>query len=274
MNCNSCDFETSNKNDFRRHIESQTHGTNCFNKLVCKKCLRQFKKKCGLIKHSKTCKVELAPVQRNKSNAITIAEKPAESNTINNTQVNNIQFNHCSFAMSINDLIGDPFTTSNHRLTLEQMKRETSDIYDYLIDIDNDIQRSMDEFNIQQVMDLKDGYIREIKPFKLRIITFFSHVIVRLCQSTQKLVITHRDLTLNGSDRELLFKHGDELHSDIIIKALAKQSRHSEIIEDDDSPLPKFPSEYNELLIILYQQAMHRKNEHNRNIVIANARRD
>lgn len=133
---------------------------------------------------------------------------------------------------------------------------------------------SIDEFNIHQLMDLKDGYIREIKPFKLRIITFFSHVIVRLCRSTQKLVITHRDLTLNGSDRELLFKHGNELHSDLIIRALAKQSRHSEIIEDDDSPLPKFPSEYNELLLILYQQAMHRKNEHNRNIVIANARRD
>lgn len=38
--------------------------------------------------------------------------------------------------MTINDLIRDPFTTSNHRLTLEQMKRETSDIYDYLEDIE------------------------------------------------------------------------------------------------------------------------------------------
>ena len=270
MNCITCGFDTKFSTHFRKHIDSLAHEDLCNSKLVCKKCLKQFKKKCGLSKHSKTCKVDLAPVQRNKSNAITVAAKPVAVNT----QVNNIQFNHCSFAMSINDLIGDPFTTSNHRLTLEQMKRETSDIYDYLIDIDNDIQRSMDEFNIQQVMDLKDGYIREIKPFKLRIITFFSHVIVRLCQSTQKLVITHRDLTINGSGRELLFKHGDELHSDLIIKALAKQSRHSEIIEDDDSPLPKFPSEYNELLIILYQQAMHRKNEHNRNIVIANARRD
>lgn len=270
MLCRVCNFETKYTTNFRKHLSSITHESECKKILVCNKCLLGFANNGSFVNHTKACDFNLCPKKYKKINQEISLQETKPQIVINQIT----QYNHCTFKMTINDLIRDPFTTSNHRLILEQMKREKSDIYDYLIEIDNDIQKSIDAYNIQQAMDLRDGYIRNIKEFKLPILLFFSHVMVRLCQSTRMLVVTHRDLTIDGSDRELLFKHDNNLHSDLVIKELVNQSRHSAIIEDDDSPLPSFPREYNDLLVILYQQAMRRKNEHNRNIIIANARRD
>jgi len=270
MRCNVCKFETGIKTNFRKHLSSITHKSECRKMLVCDKCLLSFANNGSFTNHINACDFDLCPKKFKKINREISLQETKPQIVINQIT----QYNNCTFKMSINDLIRDPFTTSNHKLILEQMKREKSDIYDYLIEIDNDIQKSIDAHNIQQAMDLRDGYIKNIKEFKIPILLFFSHVMVRLCQSTRMLVVTHRDLTIDGADRELLFKHDNNLHSDLVIKELIKQSRHSEIIEDDNSPLPAFPREYNDLLVILYQQAMRRKNEHNRNIMITNARRD
>lgn len=267
FDCTICDYKSKDKFNYRKHLYSLSHGNKCSNNLACKKCLQIFGNQGAYAKHVKTCDIELCPViRKTKKQQTVILQAQAQPQIV----INN--FNQCTFAMTINDLIKDPFTTSNHRLILEQMKRESCTLSDYISEIDNDIQKSIDAYNEDQLQLLEDEYISKIKPFVLTFKIFCRHAIKILCKSTKKLVITHRDISLDGTQREILFKHEQDLHADSILRELVKQSKYYSLISDFSYKLEGCQPEYADLLIILYEQAMRRKNEHNRNIVIARAK--
>ena len=269
--CNICDYKSKDRFNYRRHLSSVSHEKECSNNLACKKCLQRFGNQGAYAKHVKTCNIELCPViRKSKKQSIEIStqvqSQPQPQIVINN-------YIDCNFSMTISDLIKDPFTTSNHRLILHQMEREESTLSDYITEIDESISETINIFNEDQIQLLEDEYISKIKDFVLTFKIFWEHAIKILCKSTQRLVVTHRDLTVDGSRREILFKHEKKLHADSIIRELVKQSKYYSVISDFTYKIERCPPEYADLLIILYEQAMRRKNEHNRNIVIANARR-
>ncbi len=67
--CETCDFNSSNKNDYNRHIETKKHFSNISQhlstentpknpKLICENCNREYKERTGLWRHKKKCFIE------------------------------------------------------------------------------------------------------------------------------------------------------------------------------------------------------------------------
>ena len=59
-NCEKCDFKTSRKNSWERHIKTKKHNSNNVkesvnNGILCNKCKRQYISRAGLWYHSKKC---------------------------------------------------------------------------------------------------------------------------------------------------------------------------------------------------------------------------
>jgi len=67
--CESCDFNTCNKKDYNRHLNTKKHKINvsqCFamdftqkNPYCCENCGRMYKDNSGLWRHKKTCKIDV-----------------------------------------------------------------------------------------------------------------------------------------------------------------------------------------------------------------------
>lgn len=260
ITCSTCDFETTRKSHFKEHVLSIKHIKKCEASLICCHCLKEFKRKSGLVTHSKTCKMQIR-----KDNLLELIPSSQPITIVNNTVNINVTF-------QIDDLINDEFTTSLHRMVLLQLKREPCDLFDYAELIDNDIQLKVDEHNQIQIQDIEDGFIKREKPYALTKHGYNHFAMTRLCMSTTNLVITHRDFDLNENNRQMLFKHDGKLHTDAIIDNLINASKFKDIIIDDGRPLPAVPTQYQALLVILYNQATRRRDEHNRNNFLKRAR--
>jgi regulator of replication initiation timing len=87
FNCESCDFSTSKKNEWDRHILTRKHidrtkieqnGTECASKLkyVCKKCNKNYLARNSLWYHEKKCNLEKIPIVTNE--IITVNENPSD----------------------------------------------------------------------------------------------------------------------------------------------------------------------------------------------------
>jgi len=268
MLCEVCNFETSITTNFRRHLESQAHFVKSHDNLICSKCLKQFKKLCGFSKHIKTCKTQLAPSQKNLYEQMQITNQPASIQNIQN--INNGTIIH-NYYMSIPALMNDKFTDSNHKLILHQMNIEKSDVLDYLPSIDQLIENDKNIHDQIQQENIEDGALRAV-PFSLKILKFFHYTVRALTESTMNITITHRDLSVDGDCKLLLFKHQNNLHEDTIIRKIAKLSKFKEIIDDDGCKLPEFPEQYRGFIKAMYAKAFSRKNRHNSQASIQSAR--
>lgn len=148
--CIPCDFSTSHKNDFIRHLSTDKHKRKLVETVgnykspiitplhICSICNKEYKSKSGLWKHGKLCKknIEIEDVSMNiidtnkllkivlkqqdelnsKNNEILKLHK--QKNIVNNT--NNISINiflneHCKDAMNLTDFV------DNLKLSLEDL---------------------------------------------------------------------------------------------------------------------------------------------------------
>lgn len=134
--CGKCDFYSSNKNDYNRHIQSIKHTRNISQQeatkklYICEKCQKEYKDRTGLWRHKKTCNIyeEDCNNQSNLTNTELIMEliknntelqkmmmeviKNGTHNTNCNNTTNNKTFNlsvylkeTCKDAMNITDFV-------------------------------------------------------------------------------------------------------------------------------------------------------------------------
>jgi hypothetical protein len=252
MNCDTCVFRTNKTTNFRKHLNSFAHFNKCKLAWTCHYCLKTFTRKSGYSNHVKTCDIDLCPSKK----ATQLITQPAAGpiqpivQTINNIS---IVYNNCKFITSIDDLLKDNFVTSNQKYILYQMQKEK--------ETHEEIQRDLAEQGCNFL------------PYKISYMIYCDHVLKTLCKSTDNLVITHRDINIEGSNKELLFKHDGDLYADLIIRDIVKFSKYYNEITDFDYKISGCPREYKQLLLKLHDLAMRRKNEHNRNILLQNMKR-
>ncbi len=246
MECIPCKFESRFTTNYRKHLASNKHKTVCSEAMVCHKCLRGIRNRGAYVKHVESCNVDKCP--------ISYRLLPRDNEDDDNLD---------TLYMTFDELMRDRLTTSNQKIILSQMQREKSDIEDYIIIIDQMIEEDIARFDQEQEEDLADGSISKRKPYQLRLSKYFIFVLNALCRSTEKVVITHRNITINGSNREMLFKHKGALHTDVIIRQIAQRSKYSEAINDRNENFPKFSKVYAELFETLESHAMTFKNNHN-----------
>jgi hypothetical protein len=135
FNCELCDFNTSNKNDYNRHIATQKHRSNILatdcNKensnihFMCEICDKEYKNRTGLWRHKKKCQEIKINVQQNMENSdkdlimmlvkqnselLEVIKNGTHNTTISNN--NNKTFNlnlflneTCKDAMNITDFV-------------------------------------------------------------------------------------------------------------------------------------------------------------------------
>ncbi len=252
MECIPCNYETKYSTHFRRHIASSRHKEICYDNAVCYKCLKSMGNKGACASHAAACQVVKCPTKwRISKDRKTEEETEAESDRLR------------SLYMTIRDLMNDKFTASDHNIILHQMDREEAELMDYMGSIESRIEEDMSDFDREQEEDLAEGNISKKRSYSLRMSKYFRFVLEILCRSTKNLVITHRDMSVDGSERLMLFKHEGALHSDAIIRQMALRSKYAVYIKDNGEPFPKFSEAYVELFNTLKSHAMGRKSQHN-----------
>ncbi len=251
IHCSSCEYSTTKKSNFRDHLKSKTHVVKCKNCKTCPNCLRTFSKQGPCNQHIAACKVELLP------RSFERAKK---------------KFNNSTKTITFQELIRDEFTSSLHRICLLQMQKEESDINDYLEEVDNIIEAAKRDYDIEQQEDFNNGESSKIKEYKLPILKFYRILVDVLCNSITNLVITHMDISIDGQNRRLLFKHKGMLYGDSIIREISKKSKFSYLIVDNESELPVPRDTYKKLLDRLYSAVVSRRGEHNFAVKRAKAR--
>ena len=270
MNCDTCDYKTTYTTNFRKHLNSFAHFNKCKLAWTCHYCLKSFTRKSGYSNHVKTCDIDLCPSKKATQLITQRVSEPIQPivQTINNIS---IVYNNCKFITSIDDLLKDNFVTSNQKYILYQMQKEKATISDYISEIDLSISKEKETHEEIQ-RDLAEQGCNFL-PYKISYMIYCDHVLKTLCKSTDNLVITHRDINIEGSNKELLFKHDGDLYADLIIRDIVKFSKYYNEITDFDYKISGCPREYKQLLLKLHDLAMRRKNEHNRNILLQNMKR-
>ncbi len=215
ITCEPCGYSSDRKSSFRIHLMSKRHSIACKSSLVCPTCLRTFRTAGPYSMHIKACKVELCP-------------KSFERTKIDQ-DISNIG---PDAVWKIKDLIKDIFTLPIHKDILRHMQADSSDIWKYLPKIDNILKTSITgEIPIQK---------------------FYEIAVSVFCESVLSIVITHHDLTIDGSYKLILFKSKGVLRGNSVIRELANASKYRDMIIDNVRPLefPKAP--YIDLLDRLY----------------------
>ena len=125
--CEVCDYKTSRKNNFDKHLHTKKHKEKCnqnvtycnINKVaqseklfICSNCNKSYQSRMGLWRHKKKCNEKFITMK--KDDYIKVLEKSDNANIINNIQnqnnTQNISINlflneHCKNAISLEDFI-------------------------------------------------------------------------------------------------------------------------------------------------------------------------
>lgn len=141
--CNYCDYTTSRKSSWEKHLLTKKHKNNCFtfvsksckkvanSTFKCKFCNKVCKSRTTLWRHNKKCKLQEEFITIKKDKYIKVLEN-ANQKTINNIQnqnnTQNISINlflneHCKNAMSLEDFI------KGVTLTLEDIEKNKESGY-------------------------------------------------------------------------------------------------------------------------------------------------
>ncbi len=153
--CKFCDYITSRKFNYEKHLSSKKHKSKCFqnvskssknekkvakkeivNNYVCEFCDRTYKNRSGLWKHKKSCKIKLHSEEEKKDekNILVVLKKQNDlimkqgkiiedlsknpKQIINNNLSINVFLNdYCKNAMNLTDFV------NNLKVTLEDMHR-------------------------------------------------------------------------------------------------------------------------------------------------------
>ncbi len=233
FNCSVCKYSARDNYDLSKHCASKKHIKNIEMQSKCCKCricLKVFKNAFSLGRHMKTIHADL----QEKS------EPPPKKPYL-----------------EISELEKDILTTYKHKMVLRQMSLENCDIQDYMPVVDELISEDSSRFYLSQEDPMTGG--QGSKTYSISIVKYFEIFLEVICKSTSDLVITHRDITVDGSKKLMLFKHNNVLYPDIIIRKIATKSKHFKSIKDNGEQFPKTSDHYNKLFETLESKAMERK---------------
>lgn len=235
--CLPCAFKSIYKNDFRRHLESKKHITNCLNILVCKKCLTSFKNQGAYGKHIKSCDINLCPV-RDIKNA---------HNTYNHCTVDNseniyihlppIQPEH--FVIAIKDIAEIMKLNYIEKELIHQLLNEKCDIMDRIDSFDQKLFTNMGMYSELRDCDeckksVYDGEEHTCEEHELDSKLIAKTIAETLLDSHKKLVVMHFKKFITD-DKSILYKHLDSLHDKKILPKFLSKSKFKNMFKRLDN---------------------------------------